>query len=222
MKKVNKAEIIRRAFFSKMNMDVEEIERRRGICETCPFNSKHVPTKNMSFINKARKKTLKNEPFCTACNCQIKEKTASPLDECGLVEKGEPPKWNRIILETTDKKEIKIVNKSPKVVNVDITKDGDSFEVDFGEVHKLSDGNFKLELTVKEGLELDVVFANPSCKSCTTVTYIKESKSKTTLNGKVDFSKMLIGTLQKYIYLNYDVNGKNVNNTIKLIGEIKE
>lgn len=221
MKKLNKAEIIRRAFFSKMKMDVEEVERRRSICETCPFNSKHVSSKNMSFINKARKKTLKNEPFCTVCNCQIKEKTASPLDECGLVEKGETPKWNRIILETTDKKEISIVNKSPKIINLDITKDGDFFQVDFGEVHKLSDGNFELELTVKEGVELDVVFANPSCKSCTTAEFIKQGVDKTTLKVKVDFSKLLIGNLQKYIYLNYDVNGKNINNTLKLIGEIK-
>jgi hypothetical protein len=57
---------------------VEEIARRRAICAECPLMSNNA--KELGY------KTRRVRPFCTACGCPTKTKTASLTSNCGIEE----------------------------------------------------------------------------------------------------------------------------------------
>jgi len=52
---------------------VEEIVKRRMICEACPFMSSNIPNYQTSRVEK----------HCTLCSCPILSKTASLSSICG-------------------------------------------------------------------------------------------------------------------------------------------
>jgi hypothetical protein len=78
------------AKFEKGNLEpefIEEIVRRRAICEVCPHNSKlHPPTE-------------RTDEHCTICKCPITKKTACLECNCGL------DYWN--LNNPDDQKELK-------------------------------------------------------------------------------------------------------------------
>ena len=59
--------------------EIEEITRRRLICETCPFNSKNA--KDDPAINY---KSDRPDDHCTMCGCNIHLKTECLLCNCGI------------------------------------------------------------------------------------------------------------------------------------------
>jgi hypothetical protein len=68
------------AKFEKGTLDepfMDEIIRRRAICNECPMNSKfHPPTE-------------REDEFCTCCGCPIAKKTACFECNCGIQEHNE-------------------------------------------------------------------------------------------------------------------------------------
>ena len=65
--------------------EVEEILKRRAICEQCPFNSINAKTSKEYFdVFQKHYETERNELHCSVCACPIKTKTASLDSECGL------------------------------------------------------------------------------------------------------------------------------------------
>lgn len=65
--------------------EIEEIVKRRAICEECPFNSIKAKTseeyKKLLGINYA---TDRDDLHCSICGCPISKKTASLSSSCGL------------------------------------------------------------------------------------------------------------------------------------------
>jgi len=65
--------------------EVEEILKRRAICEQCPFNSVNAKTSKEYFdVFQKHYETERDELHCSICACPIKTKTASLDSECGL------------------------------------------------------------------------------------------------------------------------------------------
>lgn len=132
MKQESKIKRIYQAFTEGADISEEAIQKRRDICSTCPFNS-NVST-DMTLLQKQKKALLsENNPFCTACGCQINEKTSRGSEACGLEEKGRTPKWNRINLKTVGENELDVENLSPNIANISINYLKDGFKVQFTE-----------------------------------------------------------------------------------------
>jgi hypothetical protein len=63
--------------FGELRQDeVDEIIKRRLICETCPLNSK-IATEQGWYV------TQRDDFHCTCCGCPISRKTASLMSSCG-------------------------------------------------------------------------------------------------------------------------------------------
>jgi len=68
-----------------MEEEMQEIITRRGICETCPFNSKNAQTSKEYFdLYKQNYKTDRDDFHCSICSCPIEKKTASLSSDCGM------------------------------------------------------------------------------------------------------------------------------------------
>lgn len=221
MKKVSKILTVARAFTSTSTIDETILKQRREICSTCDFNSNNVESKDMGFIEKARKKLLDNEPFCTACGCQVNEKTSQDTEECGLSEKGLKPKWNRLKLETTNRLDLNLINKSSEYVNIDLAKNKLAFEINYGEVNKETLSEIEFLLKSKVGVEFSMTKFRPSCGSCTKATYEKIDSHTYKANVKLNTTNMMSGLFRKTIYLTYKLNNLERTSEIKLVGTTK-
>ena len=85
---------IYKAYFTDKDRVPKEVYLERWkICDKCEYNSNNYPIDKMSYLQKARKKLLKDEPFCIACGCQLKQKLSLKTTQCGLVVFGEEPLW---------------------------------------------------------------------------------------------------------------------------------
>lgn len=73
--------------------EVEEIAKRRAICETCPFNSANA--KEQGF------KTRRASAFCIHCGCPLTKKTASLSSNCGIEEYNQKHPKEQIPLKWT-------------------------------------------------------------------------------------------------------------------------
>jgi len=79
---------------------VEEILKRRTICNSCEFNSENARTSKEYFdiFGKNYETTIDNL-HCSLCSCLVSKKTASLESECGLHSREEtshlPLKWNK-------------------------------------------------------------------------------------------------------------------------------
>ena len=79
------------------NSKTDWCKERREICKKCNHNSVHYPTKTfkeylLRFLNMGN--------YCLCCWCGIQAKTRNAYSTCGLVELNEPPKWEKINLNT--------------------------------------------------------------------------------------------------------------------------
>jgi hypothetical protein len=65
--------------------EIEEIVRRRAICNDCPLNSiKAQTSKEYKDLYGENYKTERTEFHCSCCGCPINKKSASLHSDCGL------------------------------------------------------------------------------------------------------------------------------------------
>lgn len=221
MEKVNKLKTIARAFTQESTIDEKILENRRQICFGCEFNSENVSPDKLTFIDKARKKTLgENNPFCTACGCQINQKTTQETEQCGATEKGLPAKWFRVKLETVDKLDLNFINKSVDEVNLDLDIKGRYYGIYFGETTntvKL----IRILIQSKSGIKFDIDYIKPACNSCTEVNYSKLDSNTYQVDIELNLPIIDANSFTKNIYFSYNVDTISKKGIIKLIGTKK-
>jgi len=218
MIKKGKIKTILDAFTKESKIDKDILKNRRSICEVCPYNSNNVDSKDLSTVNKARKKVI-SSPFCTACGCQINEKTLSETEECGLSYINKIPKWNRVKLETVGKLDFNILNKSVEFSNVYIEES--VYVLDLGNVEK-SSSIINTKLILNNITNFDILSITPSCGSCTSVDYNKLDSNNLELNINLDISKLPNGRIHKNVYIVYTLNNNNTNTSqIRIVGNVK-
>lgn len=71
--------VVKDQFFHLPEDEKQEIERRMGICATCPFMSENA--KNNPAMNY---KSEREDEHCSLCGCNIILKTSSLLSDCGI------------------------------------------------------------------------------------------------------------------------------------------
>lgn len=222
MKEVSKAQTIVNAFTQKPNVDEETLAYRRKICGSCEFNSDNKPDSELGFIEKARKKLIKGEPFCTACGCQVNEKTGQATEECGLAEKGLSPKWNRVKVETTSRWDLNVVNESQEIVNLRLDEKGSHFEIDFGETKREGVREITFLLQSKIGVPLTMHYVRPSCNICTDYSYVKIDENTVRVTLSLDVTKISVGAFKKSLHLGYYLKQAYKKQTMRLIGILND
>lgn len=154
MKEVSKLSTILKAFTTKADVDEQVHKHRIDVCNGCDRNSSNVEDKDLSFVNKARKKLGKD--FCLECGCNIQEKTSQAVEQCPL------GYWNRLVLETSDAKDLDLLNLDSSKVSLHL--EDNFFVADVGKISE--DFNFKLGLTCTT-LDFSVLRIIAGCGSCT-------------------------------------------------------
>jgi len=216
--KKSKVNTIVSAFLSTIrgideNMDVpeKELDNRRLSCDGCPYNSKNVPDDKKSLYNTARNTTLGT--FCTICNCNIKEKTLSPNEQCALVEKGRKPLWNRLAV-LTEGKTVDLINLSPDKINIDADKNNYLIYTDV----ILLDLNFKFGIRTKEIIE-NILYVRSTCP-CIKVNDFTSSDTMIEVNATIKAGTIKQGLFSKFLYVSYtSTQGETVRLGIQLKGQ---
>ena len=217
--RIGQIKTIYRAFFKKSEVEYEEYKRRLEICSKCEFNSANIEESNMSLFDKLRKKLI-DPPFCTACGCQIKQKAGSITEACGLEVQDEYPKWNRIKIERTDKMKVNLINKTPELVNPNITPDG-TIVLDLGDVKRSDLKDIEFDLEVPSTVNLNINRIQAGCPSCTKVKYHSVGRNKVQMTVWMKWS-ILRAKFSKDIIFSYTSNGEAHVQTVKIIGKIVE
>lgn len=214
MKKVGKIKTIYRAFFNPKGIDKEEWQKRMEICDTCIFNSKNAELTGFSSL----RAKLIEKPFCTQCGCQIYEKTSSETEACGLESQKQYPKWNRILVETTNRRDMNLVNKTIDFANV--TLDNGDFVIDVGEVNRRNTKTILVGLlsdTAEQGFKINRVAS--SCSACLKAKAQRVSEAEYNLYLDVNWAR-LSGHFYKYALIEYEINGENHKAKVIVKGKI--
>lgn len=217
MEKVGNLETIKRAFLDESNIDKEVLEKRREICNTCEYNSLNIDEKELTLVQKARKK-LHKDPFCTACGCQILEKTSQETEECGLAGVGKTPKWFRVKLETVSRMDLDIINQSINKMNIDLTPDKKYYQIDLGRVKMDVDSEIQFLLKSKSNFKMIMNHVTPSCGSCTNSSFKTLDDNTVQVNLSLNLQEIPFGKFTKNVYLGYDLRNDYKQNVIKITG----
>lgn len=217
MEKVGNLETIKRAFLEDSDIDKKVLEDRRAICNGCEFNSLNINDEGLTLVQKARKK-LHKDPFCTACGCQILEKTTQETEECGLASVGKTPKWFRVKLETVGRFDLDIINNSIDKMNIDLTTDKKYYQIDIGKVQSNKDSEIEFLVKSKSNVVLKMVHVTPSCGSCTNSSFEIIDDNTVKINLSLNLEEIPLGKFSKNLYLGYDLRDDYKQNVIKITG----
>ena len=218
MKEISKFKRIFSGFVTKdYQVSGEIFDYRMSICKTCEYNSDNVSDNELSFVNKARKEVLKGKPFCTACGCQLKEKLSLAVEECGAVSVGEKPRWNKILIQTKDKNDLNIVNKSN---DVRITVKDKYFDFYVGE--KEYGTIFDIYIMIFNEQIRSIDYIKQGCCGCTTLDMKDLGLRHKEVKITIDTNKVRKGKFSKNVFIGYTLKSGitkstylNINGTTK-------
>lgn len=219
IRKVGKIRTILRAFFMKSDIDPKELKRRRKICSKCPLNSKNAG--HLKWYEKIRHFVFKDKPFCTACGCQIQQKTASVTEECGMGYLGQTPKWNRLKLEleimsdNMSTTKLTLVNVTPAETNIDLV--GSTPTVNLGNVPRNTVRAFEFGLECEDE-NFSPIRVKVGCGVCTKASVMNASDGFSRIVGSVD-----VGVEPKFnkgIILEYDTSFGLKVQEIRIVAQV--
>lgn len=212
MKKQGKITTIINAFNGEIPRGQAWFEERISICNECEYNSKNNPPEG--FINTVRKVLDGGKPHCLACSCYIEEKASMKEETCGLITIDKEPKWRALMVRTASKEDFDIYNNSPDIANLDLSADGLSFQLDYGNVSDKS--NMKVQLLLEGKYEVSHI--QVSC-NCTTPELVKLNDGQFLLTIGVKPSRLKAGKFNKSVVVQYVDNESSF--LIKLVGTKK-
>lgn len=107
-------------------------KNRLDACDKCEHNSKNIP------IGRLKPKIwfqtmLMRKHSCELCGCCIKEKCWMKTEICALAHNGERPKWNRLEVVTSDRRDFN-VEVLDENMSVDISDDGSVYELNIYDI----------------------------------------------------------------------------------------
>lgn len=173
----------------------EEVDSRRSKCLSCNYCSKNVSQDRLKLLENIYGKVVGD--YCTICACPIGKKVIAPEEECALGQKGKSPLWNRMVVLTTAKNGIRLVNKSPRKINIDLIDN--CYTIVVGNISDDMEFEFDIE-TPQVISELGYVNAKCPC-----IKVISQDISENRIKIKLRIvSKYLPGDLfNKWVYVKY-------------------
>lgn len=226
MKKILQAEVIYDAFMDtilkKLPRKKEDYpdwyKERLEKCEGCKFNTKNVPNSMLPLSLYVSKKIGKNR--CSVCTCFIKQKAWSKTEECALGEGlprpswmdrqysidfyDEKSRWNRLGLITMDSDEFNVISTDDKQYNIDLSKDGKSFEIIFEPVEKGNSIRFSFVLESKHDMKITASETSCGCTS-SNLNIIDSRHFK--FNIEIHTAGFGIGRFVKHMTIHYQKDG---------------
>lgn len=128
-KLIKKSKTIINAYAQELPLGEKWYEDRLSICTRCPHNSENVVDK--SFSQKFREGIGFDSRYCTACKCPIDVKASIKAEECGIVELGQAPLWDKLEFEDNINKGVSMINLSPE--RIILKRDVNRFYLDAAE-----------------------------------------------------------------------------------------
>ena len=164
------------------------------------------------------KKIGKNR--CSVCTCFIKQKAWSKTEECALGEGlprpswmdrqystdfyDEKSRWNRLELITMDSDEFNVISTDDKQYNIDLSKDGKSFEIIFEPVEKGNSIRFSFVLESKHDMKITASETSCGCTS-SNLNIIDSRHFK--FNIEIHTAGFGIGRFVKHMTVHYQKDG---------------
>lgn len=188
------------------DLPLSEIERRKAICDSCPFNSKNA--KDLTVIQKIQHQ---NGNFCTKCSCYIENKVQRSNESCGLVEVGETPLWTKVILKTENEAHLDVKNRSFQKSDIRLSENRESVLI---ELFDTSNRMLPFSLVV-ENANVKLVAVEPYC-DC-----LKVQMDGLQIAGELDTEKFSKGKFQKSFEVFYVAEGVEgeLSTVFTLVGE---
>lgn len=190
----------------------EEVEFRREKCFGCSYCSMNVSKERLKFIESLYGKVMGD--YCTICACPISKKVIAPEEECARGQKNLPPLWNRIAVVTADPKDINIINKSPRKINIDIFDN--AYTIFVGQLS----GDMTFEYEIESTQEItDVIQVTSKCP-CVKVNSYTFSDRKINISITMVHKYLRDDLFSNWIYTKYktlETKPKRVG--IKIIGK---
>lgn len=196
MKKENKILTIVKAFAGSQNIPQEVKNERLKICDGCIYNSKNADT---SVVGSVRDWSMGH--FCTACGCQIKEKTSVPYEECGLGSIGKKPLWNRLGIVTSNSSDFDIFIEESEY-RLDLIND-----VLVIECYDVLQDYLEINLVLKKKREdIEYIMFSTGCASCSSIQEEYEG-DLCKVRIIIDTTVLVNEPLHKNFHIDYVKNG---------------
>lgn len=208
MKQESKIKRIFQAFTEESDLSSEIVNKRREICKSCPFNTLNIKDEGLTLLQR-QKKVMGN--FCTKCGCFIDKKTERASEACGLEDIGLEPKWNRVLLKTTNSDDLDIKNLSPDKCNIKISDLKENYEIEVFSIDDSFENPIKIEILDN----IDIISFKPYC-GCVSIETFDKNKFNISIDTSVFIKEQnIIKTLE----LKYKKNNKDYETLIILKGK---
>lgn len=241
MKKILQAEVIYDAFMDTILKKLPKKEKdypewfkdRLDKCSSCKFNTRNVPNSILPISLYVSKMVGKNR--CSICTCFIKQKAWSKTEECAIGEglpmpswmpesyaplyQGEKSRWNRMELITMDSDEFNLISTDREKYNVDLSKDGKSFQIHFAPITKGSNVDFSFILESKHNVK--IVASEVAC-NCTSKKLNIMDNNHFSFDMGINTSGFGVGRFIKHMTVHYQIEGRDKEEKIPIdfIGKI--
>ena len=217
MKKKGKLKTIADAFKGELPVNEKWFQDRLAICKLCEHNTANKDKAGIK-LDLQNQYVCSNNSSCTACGCCIDEKASQKTEACGLVEKGLEPKWEALMLETSNSKDLNVEIVDNSALRIELDPLGTHFILN---THDMTKEDMDIELIVSrtDGLRIHTVKA--SC-GCTTPTVIKIDDNSIKLKLRLQSSQFTKGSsYTKSVTVNYFVGTGTNKGIIKIKGKKK-
>lgn len=209
---MNKVLTILEAKLSDKTVLGDWYQKRLDVCSTCEFNS--AVKENLTTKDNFIKMMNFGEASCLQCTCEIGAKASVEIEDCGMIKKGLPSKWEKI--EINEKSGYSIVNNSKKKVTVTVLDNGIN-SIQYGVIKPDSDSNINM-FVFKKAIFIKSLNVGASC-GCTIPTV---SHSKDTISLNIAYDTKRIGPFSKSVTLTVNHNDGKVDKVFfNINGEVK-
>lgn len=198
MEKESKLFTIFKAFTGNQTISEDIQKKRLEICGSCPYNSKNA---DISLLGNGRRKVMGD--YCTACGCQLKEKTSVPYEECGLGSIGKKPLWNRLSLITSSASDFNVFIEETDY-RLDLA--GDVIKVNCYDV--LQDILIINLLLEKKREDIDFISFKAGCVLCSSISNEIEG-DLCRIHIEIDTSILMDEHIEKNFYIDYVKENNN-------------
>ena len=228
MRKILDTEVIYNAFMDTLLKKLPKKEsdypdwykERLEKCASCKYNTKNIPNRLIPTGGLYFSK-LMGKNRCSICTCFIKQKAWSKTEECAMGETDARPawlpesyknqdnketsQWNRIEVITMRSDEFNLESTDPKKYNIDLTEDGQRFEIRFVDPVKSGD-NVDTSFILKSRHDIFIKGIKSFC-GCTNVHLDVIDDSKNKITATINTSNFGSGEFRKSIEVKYELQG---------------
>lgn len=198
---MNKVLTIIEAKISDKSVLGDWYKKRLEVCSSCEFNSD--VKENLTTKEKLIRLMNLGEASCLACTCEISAKASVETEDCGMIKKGLPSKWDKISINS--KSGYNVINNSKNKASVSVLDNGINL-ISYKDMKFENDSRINL-LIFKGGMKIEKLEVQTSC-GCTdtSATYNKD-----TISLVINYDTSRVGPFDKNVVVTITHTGGRVD-----------